>query len=202
MTVQGMLDFNARFFPRWDRKKAGADLERFSLDPAARIRALSRGMKLKLELAMALAAAPEFLILDDPTSGLDVPTRQEFLRDVIHELAASGTTILFATHLVHELERIVERLAILHGGRLILDEDFDKVKALTRRVTLSFESPPVGGLNIPHLVRERREGNTIELVVYPWGEDSERAVGSLPAFHSDVETMNLEDIFVGFVSKA
>lgn len=201
MTVQGILDFNARFYPRWDRKKAAADLERFALDPKAGIRTLSRGMKLKLELALALAAAPEFLILDDPTSGLDVPTRQEFLRDIIRELAASGTTILFATHLVHELERIVERLTILHGGRLIMDEDFDKVKALTRRVTLSFETPPRGGVNIPHLVRERRDGNTVELVVYPWDEDAERAVGALPALHSDIETMNLEDIFVSFVSK-
>jgi len=129
MTVRGLLDFNARFYPRWDQKKAASDLERFALDPKSRIRTLSRGMKLKLGLAVALAAAPEFLILDDPTSGLDVPTRQDFLRDIIRELAASGTTILFATHMVHELERIVERLLVLHGGRLILDEDFEKVKA-------------------------------------------------------------------------
>jgi ABC-2 type transport system ATP-binding protein len=129
MTVRRLLDLNGRFYPKWDAKRAVADLERFGLDPKARIGTLSRGQKLKLELAVALAAGPEFLILDDPTSGLDVPTRQEFLRDVIRELAASGTTILFASHLVHELERIVERLLVLHGGRLILDEDFDKVKA-------------------------------------------------------------------------
>ena len=129
MTVRELLGFNARFYPRWDGKRAAADLERFGLDPASRVRTLSRGMKLKLELAVALAAAPEFLVLDDPTSGLDVPTRQEFLRDIIRELVDSGTTILFATHLVHELERIVERLLVLHGGRLVLDEDFEKVKA-------------------------------------------------------------------------
>jgi ABC-2 type transport system ATP-binding protein len=129
MTVRGLLAFNARFYPKWDRKRAAADLERFGLDPKARIGTLSRGQKLKLGLAVALAAGPNFLILDDPTSGLDVPTRQEFLRDIIRELAAAGTTVLFATHLVHELERIVERLLVLHGGRLILDEDFDKVKA-------------------------------------------------------------------------
>jgi len=129
MTVRGLVDFNARFYPKWDRKRAAADLERFGLDPKSRVGTLSRGQKLKLGLAVALAAAPELLILDDPTSGLDVPTRQDFLRDVIRELAASGTTILFATHLVHELERIVERLLVLQGGRLILDEDFDKVKA-------------------------------------------------------------------------
>jgi ABC-2 type transport system ATP-binding protein len=129
MTVRGLVDFNARFYPKWDRKRAAADLERFALDPKSRVGTLSRGQKLKLGLAVALAAAPEFLILDDPTSGLDVPTRQDFLRDVIRELASAGTTILFATHLVHELERIVERLLVLRGGRLILDEDFDKVKA-------------------------------------------------------------------------
>ncbi len=129
MTVRGLLDFNARFYPRWDGKRAASDLERFALDPKSRVGTLSRGTKLKLGLAVALAAAPEFLILDDPTSGLDVPTRQDFLRDIIRELAASGTTILFATHMVHELERIVERLLVLHGGRLILDEDFEAVKA-------------------------------------------------------------------------
>ena len=129
MTVQRLLAFNGRFYPKWDGKRAAADLERFALDPKARVGTLSRGMKLKLGLAVALAAAPELLILGDPTSGLDVPTRQDFLRDIIRELAASGTTVLFATHLVHELERIVERLLVLRGGRLILNEDFDKVKA-------------------------------------------------------------------------
>jgi ABC-2 type transport system ATP-binding protein len=129
MTVRALVAFNARFYPKWDGKRAAADLERFALDPKARVLTLSRGQKLKLGLAVALAAAPEFLVLDDPTSGLDVPTRQDFLRDVIQELAASGTTVLFATHLVHELERIVERVLVLRGGRLILDEDLDKVKA-------------------------------------------------------------------------
>ena len=202
MSVRGLLDFNARFYPRWDGRRAAADIERFALDPAARIRTLSRGMKLKLGLAVALAAAPEFLILDDPTSGMDVPTRQEFLRDIIRELAASGTTVLFATHLVHELERIVERLAILHGGRLILDEDFDKVKALTRRLTMSFDASPPGPLNIPHTVRELRDGKSAEVVVYPWDEDSERAVSGLRPSHSDIGPMSLEDIFVSFVSEA
>ena len=133
---------------------------------------------------------------------MDVPTRQEFLRDIIRELAASGTTVLFATHLVHELERIVERLLVLHGGRLIVDEDFERVKALTRRVTMSFDAPPPGPLSIPHTVRELRDGKSAEVVVYPWDEDAERAVAALHPSHSDVGPMSLEDIFVSFVSEA
>ena len=201
MTVQGILDFNSRFYPRWDRKRAASDLERFALDPKARFRTLSRGMKLKLALAVALAAAPAFLILDDPTSGLDVPTRQDFLRDIIRELAAAGTTILFATHLVHELERIVERLLILHESRLVLDEDFEKVKAQTRRVTLTFESPWTAPVSVPHVLRERRDGKSLEVVVYPWEGETEQSLRELHPLHLSVEAMNLEDIFVSFVTK-
>ncbi len=202
MTVGGFLEFNGRFFPRWSGGKAAAYLKSMSLDPRARIRELSRGMKLKLELVTALAAEPELLVLDDPTSGLDVPTRQEFLRDIIRELSAAGTTVFFATHLVHELERIVERVGILNGGRLVLEEDFDKVKDLTRRVSLSFESDVPAPLKLKGTISEQLNGKHTETVVYPWDEDVERQLAGLNPIRKDVSPMSLEDIFVSFVSKA
>ena len=128
MRIGELLDFNAAFYPRWESRKAADYLEMFGLDRRAKVRTLSRGLKLKLGFIVALSARPELLILDDPTSGIDVPTRRDLLRDVIRELADAGTTVLFATHMVHELERIVERLFILHGGRLVLDEDYEAVR--------------------------------------------------------------------------
>ncbi len=83
MTIKELLDLNSSFYPKWNSKKADEYLERFSLDKKTRIRHLSRGMKLKLGLIAALASEPELLILDDPTSGIDVPSRQEFLKDII-----------------------------------------------------------------------------------------------------------------------
>lgn len=139
MRVGELLDFNAAFYPRWDGRRAEEFLRLFGLEPNARVRTLSRGLKLKLGFTVALASRPELLILDDPTSGIDVPTRRDLLRDVIRELADAGTTVLFATHMVHELERIVERLFILHGGRLVLDEDYETVR---RRHEAQ---PPAGG---------------------------------------------------------
>lgn len=201
MTVGGFLDFNSRFYPRWSRDKADGYVRSFSLDPRQKIRALSRGMKLKLELVAALAAEPDLLVLDDPTSGLDVPTRQDFLKDVIRELAAAGTTVLFSTHLVHELERIVERLGILHGGRLIVEESFERIRDLTRRVSLSFDNPPAGPLRVPGTIREQGNGRHVEAVVYPWGPGSEAAVERLSPVRKDVQPMSLEDIFVSFVSQ-
>jgi len=146
MRVGELLDFNAAFYPRWDGPRAEDYLRVFGLDRDVRVRALSRGLKLKLGFAAALAARPGLLVLDDPTSGIDVPTRQDFLRDIIRELADAGTTVLFATHMVHELERIVEHLFILHGGRLVLDEDYEAVRERhDERMAAGGEAGP-GGL--------------------------------------------------------
>ena len=201
MTVGGLLEFNGRFFPKWDPGKAADDLKRFALDPAAKVRTLSRGQQLKLAFVAALASRPELLILDDPTSGLDVPTRQDFLRDVIRELADGGTAILFATHLVHELERIVDHLFILDGGRIVLDETYEKVKNLTRRVALGFDAEPPEFKTPGNVISRRQMGKDVELIIYPWNEEGERAIRALNAARLEIEALSLEDIFTSFVRK-
>jgi ABC-2 type transport system ATP-binding protein len=202
MSVGGLLEFNGRFFPKWDARKAADDLKRFALDPAAKVRTLSRGQQLKLAFVAALAARPELLLLDDPTSGLDVPTRQDFLRDVIRELAAGGTAVLFSTHLVHELERIVDHLFILHGGLLILDETYEKVKSLTRRAVLGFDTEPPEIPNLGGVLSQRRIGKDLELIIYPWSEAVERTLRALNAARLEIEPLSLEDIFTSFVREA
>ncbi len=201
MKVGEFLDFNASFYRRWDGRRAEELLERFSLDKKDRIRSLSRGMKLKLEMVTALGAKPAFLILDDPTSGLDVPTRHDFLQNIIRELADSGSTIFFATHLVHELERIVDHLFILDGGRIILDEAYETVKDSTRRVRLNFEDRLPGDLGLEGILTERRDGRSVEIVVYPWSEDKKKKIESFGPGDLEIEALPLEDIFRSFVSR-
>jgi len=199
MSVAGLLAFNGRFFPKWDARRSAGEVERLGLDPSAKVRTLSRGQQLKLALVAALAAGPELLILDDPTSGLDVPTRRDFLRDVIGELARGGTAVLFATHLVHELERIVDHLFILRGGRIVLDEPCDKVKSLARRAVIRFEGPPPEGLDVGPVVGRRQMGQDLELILYPWSEEVNESLRGLKALRLEVEPLGLEDIFAGFV---
>ena len=201
MRVEDLLDFNAAFYRRWDRLRAEDLLKRFSLDKKARIKTLSRGMKLRLEMAVALAARPVLLVLDDPTSGLDVPTRHDFLQDIIRELADAGTTLLFSTHLVHELERIVDHLFILQRGRLILDEDHEAVKNAIRRVRLAFQGKPPETLGIDGVLSEIREGQRLEVVVYPWSEDKRKKIEEFSPILQDIEPLTLEDIFRTFVTR-
>jgi ABC-2 type transport system ATP-binding protein len=200
MTIKDLLDFNSSFYPKWNSNKADEILEKFSLDKKQRIRTLSRGMKLKLGLIVALAAEPELLILDDPTSGIDVPTRQDFLRGIIRELSEAGTTILFSTHLVHELERIVDHLSILSGGHLILDEDYQKIKNAAKRARITFKDSIPEKIEIDGVLKEKREGNVADLVIYPWDKATEKKIDALSPVHWEKEPLSLEEVFISFVS--
>ncbi|MGB2763556.1 MAG: ABC transporter ATP-binding protein [Candidatus Aminicenantaceae bacterium] len=201
MTIKDLLDLNSSFYPKWNSKKAHEFLERFSLDNKVRIRTLSRGMKLKLGLIVALASEPELLILDDPTSGIDVPTRQDFLKGIIRELSEAGTTILFSTHLIHELEKIVDHLGILHNRHLILDEDYQKVKNAAKRVRITFKDSFPENIGIDGVLKEQREGNIADLVIYPWDKVMEKQIEALSPIRWDIEPLSLEEIFISFVSK-
>ena len=200
MTIKELMTFNSSFYPKWNAHKAKELLGRFDLDGKLKIKNLSRGMKLKLGLIVALVAEPELLILDDPTSGMDVPTRHDFLKGIIQEILDEGTTILFSSHLVHELEGIIDHLGILHNGKLILEDNFEQVKNKAKKVHLVFDDSVPDGIDIKEMLTKQTDGNKCDLGIYPW---SEQVKENLEAFHPtkvNVESMTLEEIFVHFVS--
>ena len=200
MTIDGILNFNSSFYPSWNAQKASDYLQKLSLSRKLKIKNLSRGMKLKLGLIIALASEPKLLILDDPTSGLDVPTRHDFLKDIIGEILESGTTVLFSSHLVHELEGIIDQLGILHNGNLILEEDFEEVKNSTKRVRIIADSLP-DRIPIEGILTKQTNGNKCELVVYPWNEEKRKELEVLSPAKIEVESLTLEEIFINFVSQ-
>lgn len=200
MTIQELLFFNSSFYPTWNMQKAKKFLVRFDLDEKFRIKNLSRGMKLKLGLIVALAAGPELLILDDPTSGMDVPTRHDFLKGIIQEIMDEGTTILFSSHLVHELEGIIDHLGILHKGRLILEENFEKVKSNAKKIHLTFDGSVPDRIDIEGMLSKQTDGSKWDLAVYPWSGEVRNSLEALHPTKMEVESMTLEEIFVHFVT--
>jgi ABC-2 type transport system ATP-binding protein len=128
MTAAQILAFAARVYARWDAASTRARLARFApLDvPFAR---LSKGQKGAVMLALALGHSPELLVLDDPTLGLDVIARDAVFGEVIGDLADHGTTVFITTHDLAAIERLADRIGILSGGRLALDEDVESLKA-------------------------------------------------------------------------
>ena len=95
---------------------------------------LSKGQKGAVMLALALGHAPELLVLDDPTLGLDVVARRMLYDELIGELADRGTTVLLTTHDLAGVEVLADRVGILNGAKLVVDESLDALKGRFRRI--------------------------------------------------------------------
>lgn len=131
---------------RRPREAAAEALERVRLGEAAdrRISGYSRGMRQRLKLAQAVVHRPELLILDEPLTGCDPVVRQEIL-DLIRGFSAAGAGVLVSTHVLHEIEALTRRVAVLHRGRLAAEGDVGEIRALLdrhpRRVRVRCEKP-------------------------------------------------------------
>jgi ABC-2 type transport system ATP-binding protein len=133
MRVLDQLAFlgEAKGLSRWDaRKRARLWLERLGLGDwsARKTSDLSKGMQQKVQFAGALQHDPELVILDEPFSGLD-PVNSQVMRDVVVEVARSGRTVLFSTHIMEQAEKMCDRIAIIARGEKIVDGSLAEVKA-------------------------------------------------------------------------
>src|SRR6476660_9795902 len=141
MRVEELIRYSRALYPGWDDAYAEELRQMFALDPAAKIKTLSKGQKARAGLLVALAYRPELLVLDEPSSGLDPIVRRDILAAVIRTIAHEGRTVLFSSHLLDEVERMADWVAMIDRGRLVLCGPLDEVKAAHRRLTLRFDEP-------------------------------------------------------------
>jgi ABC-2 type transport system ATP-binding protein len=141
MRVDELLRYTAAFYPKWDDAYAEELRRAFELDPAARVRTLSRGQTARAGLLVALAHRPDLLVLDEPSSGLDPVVRRDILGAIIRTIAEEGRTVLFSSHLLDEVERVSDHVALIHKGRVALCAPLDAIKENHRCVTLRFAEP-------------------------------------------------------------
>jgi ABC-2 type transport system ATP-binding protein len=126
-----------------DLSRTGADLaELLDLDLSVRVREMSRGMRQKLGLVLALAHEPRLLILDEPTGGLD-PLMQERFRGRLRTFAARGHTVFFSSHTLSEVEALCDHVAIVREGRLVANESLEGLRSrYGHEVTIRFRRDP------------------------------------------------------------
>jgi ABC-2 type transport system ATP-binding protein len=141
MRVDELIRYTRAFHPGWDAAYAEELRQQFQLDPSARVKHLSRGELAKAGLLVALAHRPELLVLDEPSSGLDPLVRREMLEAIVRTVADEGRTVFFSSHLLDEIERVSDRVAMMAGGRIVLQGRLDEILEAHHRLTLRFESP-------------------------------------------------------------
>ena len=133
LSIQQMTGLLRPFYQRWDEGKYQQYIRQFGLDPNKKIKDLSKGMKTKYSLALALSHGAELLIMDEPTSGLDPVFRRELL-DILYEvIQREENSILFSSHITSDLDRMADYITFLNEGRLVFSEEKD---SLLSRFTL------------------------------------------------------------------
>jgi ABC-2 type transport system ATP-binding protein len=138
MRVDELMRYTQAFYPNWDQAYAEELRRSFELDPAAKIKHLSKGQRARAGLLIALAYRPKLLVLDEPSSGLDPIVRRDIMGAIIRAIAEAGRTVLFSSHLLHEVERVADRVAMIHKGRIVFDAGLDEIKETHRCLTLRF----------------------------------------------------------------
>lgn len=192
LRIDEMLALVRQFYPNWDQDFVEAQLARTRLPRDRALAKLSPGERQQAALIRALALRPSLLVLDEPAAALDPVARRELLREIALRAGESGTSVLFSTHIVSDLERVASHVAFLHEGRMLLQAPLDDLKERYARLWLPGSSAPAkvpgelsrrpqqafGGWS---LVIEQRDGRWPEAAQQPGAR---------------IEALGLEDLFV------
>jgi ABC-2 type transport system ATP-binding protein len=175
--------------------------QRLGLDPAKRLKDLSKGGYARVGLALALAPNPEVLLLDEPTSGLDLLTRREFLASLA-DLAAAGRTIFITSHSIAELERACTHVGLLRDGKMILHAPLEEVRKKVRRVSLRFTDTPPDPTTLGTILEKNGTGHFWQVLVRDPNPEAIAALKQRPDL-SDVEdvAVSLEEVYAGLMAR-
>ncbi len=138
MKVGALLEYLRDFYPTWDRALEDSLIKQFELPPDRKIKALSRGMKMKLALASALAFHPKLIVLDEPFGGLDPLVRDQLIEGLLER--AKESTVFLSSHDLAEVESFASHVGYLEEGKLRFSEDMTALAARFREVEITFDA--------------------------------------------------------------
>ncbi len=176
---------------------------RLDCDPSARIRSLSHGNKQKVALIQAFMHRPELLVLDEPTTGLDPIVQQEFHR-LVEEIREEGRTVFLSSHVMPEVERLCDRVAIIREGRLVAVEDVGEMKSkAVRTIDIHFAKPVAAEAfaQLPGVREIAAQGDVLHITVAGPLDAIVKEAARHEVVDLESHEPSLEEIFLAFYGK-
>jgi len=202
MRVGQYADFQRSFYPRWNQEIFASVIDYFAIDPHTKAGHLSHGQRAGLHLAMTLAIEPKVLMLDDPATGLDPAARRSLLEAMVYFTRDRERTIFFSSHLLDDVERVADRVAVLDYSVLRVCCSADTFRDHVRRLVVRFPAEPPRKLpKIPGLLQATRAENELTLVVANFNGKTERDLELLGAEAVEEQPISLEDALIAHVGR-
>ena len=194
MTSGALLRHASAFYPTWDREYEAELVRALAVPLSRRTGVLSKGEGRRLQLVLALAHRPPVLMLDEPTDGLDAVARKRALGLIAAHLADAPTTVLVATHHVHELDSLGDHVGVLHGGRLLLQLPRSELQRTVLRYRLEVPEAwvPPGGLD-PQGLRRSRAGREVQWTLRGEEREIRRRLEQSGARVQEASPLSFED---------
>jgi len=201
MTVRECGQFQASHFPAWDQDIFETVLTHFRLTPKMKAGHLSRGQRAGLCLALTLAPEPELLVLDDPALGLDPVARRSLLQSMLYVTRQADRTIFFSSHLLSDVERVADRIAVLDGGTLRADCTVEAFRQQIRHFVLKFRGTPPATPEIPGLLESFRTDRELAITLVNVTPETESRLHALQPESIEPAELTLEDAFISYVGE-
>ena len=202
MSVGEIIRFTAAFYPGWRRDLEQRYLRSFALAVDRKVKTLSRGMRTKLALLLALCRGAELLVLDEPTSGLDPAIIEEVLQALVSHVAGENMTVFFSSHQIAEVDQIADHVAIVHAGRTAVTGALDDLRENFRRVQLVFDGDaPAARFRAAGVLRVQRKGRVLTVLTNAGAESVLEEARALNAVSIDVVPVTLKEIFLEAVAE-
>jgi ABC-2 type transport system ATP-binding protein len=190
------------FYPTWDEAYAQELRRQFALDPATKVKNLSKGQRARAGLVAALAYRPELLLLDEPSSGLDPIVRRDILGAIVRTIADEGRTVLFSSHLLEEVERVSDCVAMLRNGRIVFAGELDWVKQSHHRLTLRFDDERREPPALNDVLSWEGRGREWTAVVRGRLDELTLAASAVGAEVVERKNLSLDEIFIAQVGRS
>ena len=202
LAVPDLLGMIASLQDRWDGARVEALAKRMRVALDRPLLAMSFGERRRAELFLVLAPDPEVLVLDDPWLGVDARVRREFLLALLEGARERGRTILFTSHILTDVEKVADRVALLVRGETRVVDDIDALKGRMRRVVVELRDGvrAEDGV-VPGEISRAVDGETVTVVTEAWPAGAEEALAARCG-RVEVEPLNLEAAFIELTGDA
>jgi|SRR5579862_9446527 len=202
MSVGQMHAYQRQFYGHWNEELFKQIADHFRLETRSRVGSLSRGERAGLSLAVTLAPEPEVLILDDPALGLDPVARRSLLESIVFATRRAGRTIFFSSHLLDDVERVAEYVAVLDRSVLRACCPVETIRSHIRQFVLRYDDRAKVPTQVPAirgLLNTRRTDGELRLTIVAAGNAEQQVLGGLGAQSIEELPVGFEDALVGYL---